>query len=128
MCTLGLFHSNWKPVRNTWKDSLLPSRLLHWAPNVFPHKKKKYSDTWGTCEFNLLILACIYRFGCSLHCSSENGGIGFPLCITAEEWLLLKVSEHVPICSLCIMYPQLVTFIFARFPLELCSGYMLAFS
>lgn len=50
VCTLGLFHSNLRPVRNTWKGSLLPSRLLHWIPDVFPHKK--YGDMWWTCEFN----------------------------------------------------------------------------
>lgn len=50
LCTLGLFHSNLRPVRNTWKGSLLPVRLLRWTPNVFPHKK--IIDIWGTCEFN----------------------------------------------------------------------------
>lgn len=50
VCTLGLFHSNLRPMRNTWKGSLLPSRLLHWIPDVFPHKK--YGDMWWTCEFN----------------------------------------------------------------------------
>lgn len=39
VCTLGLLHSNLRPMRNTWKGSLLPSRLLHWIPDVFPHKK-----------------------------------------------------------------------------------------